>query len=760
MPILLSLTRAVIVSIAVALAFLSATSVQAQESVTALPSPLTPDAINSLVSRLSDQEVRDLLLQELGSRADAATETPAKPRQSIVDATSQTLGLAVAQITRSAATAPGHAAAALAALESYFGSLGTQGLLRFLFVLAIALTAGIVVDQVYAHKVPTKPMPSASAVFDPAVLLSSMRSLAHKLLRDAGGAILALIVSVAILALALQEREARVGFTAILWLVFFPRITWIVLRFLLAPHQPDQRFVVTDDWTARVLSSNLVGLSLVVGFFETLSRVNLEIGADPEAQQVGFWINMLVFAWLAGIFVICRRGLRSIVRGRAEQLTRIEEWMVVAYPVYSVLLIVLTWFVGEIADAIGKDEVVQQGGHFLGLGLLLIAPISDTFIRMSVRLLVPPMTGSGVVAVEAFVAAWRSYIRIARVVVFGALVMLLSWIWDVALFGGSDGSATAPFSGQFAESLLIVLVGYVALEVTSLLANRKLSSIEAETAVDETLELDEGPIGTAPTSRLGTILPPISWALQAGIIVVTLLTALGHLGVNVTALLAGAGVLGLAIGFGAQKLVSDVISGLFFLVDDAFRLNEYINAGGVEGTVERIALRSMLLRQSDGAIHCIPYSEMSSVTNFGRDWGTMKQVFTVPFDTDVEKVRKIFKKIGQDLYDNPEFQDAFIQPFKFKGVSQVNDVGIVLRGKFMFKPALSKQFLIQREIYKRVQADFAKAGINFARREVRVSVQQSGGAVADQEVQAIALGAASADAVQAAAMAALPKSAT
>ena len=84
----------------------------------------------------------------------------------------------------------------------------------------------------------------------------------------------------------------------------------------------------------------------------------------------------------------------------------------------------------------------------------------------------------------------------------------------------------------------------------------------------------------------------------------------------------------------------------------------------------------------------------------------------------------------------------------------------MLRGKFMFKPALSKQFLIQREIYKRVQADFAKAGINFARREVRVSVQQSGGAVADQEVQAIALGAASADAVQAAAMAALPKSAT
>ena len=153
-------------------------------------------------------------------------------------------------------------------------------------------------------------------------------------------------------------------------------------------------------------------------------------------------------------------------------------------------------------------------------------------------------------------------------------------------------------------------------------------------------------VDAGPASRLGTILPMVSWALQAVIITLTVLTALGNLGINVTPLLAGAGVAGLAIGFGAQKLVSDMMSGLFFLIDDAFRLNEYIDTGGKQGTVEKISLRSIQLRDAKGPVLIIPYSNIKTVTNFGRDWGIMKLKFTVPFDTDIEKVRKIFKKIG------------------------------------------------------------------------------------------------------------------
>lgn len=749
MPLALGLCRGLIVSIALAFAIIPVTSVKAQETATELPSPLTPDAINSLVSRLSDQEVRSLLLEELGSRAAAQGAVQAKPKQNMVDSLTQTLSLAMVNVVRSASDSPGHARAAGDALNKYFQALGAKGLLWLVLVTAFALAIGFAVDRAYTHKIRGKVAPPMPQVLDStSSLLASVRSHFAKLLRDAGGAVLAVVAAIAILTLLLPERETRVAVTAVSWLVFFPRLAWIVLRFLLSPQVPEDRLLVTDDWTARVLFRNFIGLSIVMGVFETVSRINSEINANMDAQQVGFWINALIFIWLIAVFVICRKGLRSIVRGRNERVTKIEEWVVYAYPAYGVIIIGLTWLVGEIAETIGKGEVVRQGGHFLGLIILLIAPLCDTLIRILVRLFLPPMSGSGPLASAAFEEAWRSYIRIARVVVFSGIVMLLSAIWNVSLFDKHAGNAPVALSGLFAEALLIVLVGYVALEIANLIINRKLATINATELADETHEMDEGPMGGAPPTRLGTILPPIAFAVRVTIITLTALTALGHLGVNVTALLAGAGVIGLALGFGAQKLVSDVISGMFFLVDDAFRLNEYISAGSVEGTVERIALRSMLLRRSDGAIHCIPYSEMAAVTNFGRDWGTMKQVFTVPFDTDIEKVRKIFRRIGEELAANPEYKDAFIQPFKYKGVSDVNDVGIVVRGKFMFRPGLAKQFMIRREIYKRVQAEFAAAGIQFARREVRVSVEQRGADLAEDDAKSIAVGAASSAAVQ------------
>jgi small-conductance mechanosensitive channel len=755
------LWRVAVLGLVFAFGTVPAFPVLAQEPSEALPSPLTPEAINALVSRLSDSEVRDLLLRELSARAEAAPDATAAPKRTRIDAVTDTLSMVTRQIARSMAEAPEYSAAMFGAIGGYFASLGRSGTFQLFLMLAVALGVGALVDRLYAHRQASGASAGVPAPSEVPAFPGSVPFLARRLLRDAGGAILALVAAIAILGLLLPERETQVGTAVVVWLFFFPRFAWIVLRFFLSPHRADLRLLTTDDWTARVLMRNLVGLTVVIGLFETLLRMTQAIGADEGAQRAGFWVNVVVFVWLAAIFVICRNGLRRIVRGRNEGLTRAEQWVVFAYPGYGVAVIALTWFAGAIAPAIGKEEVVRNGHHFLSMGLLLVAPLCDTLIRSAVHLLVPPMRGSGPVAAAAYESAWRSYVRIARVVVFGATILILAGLWDVPLFGRGGGAAGSPSSGRFAVSLLILAVGFVVLEITSLMINRKLANEKSEEVTADATEVDEGPVGGGAVSRLGTILPPVNWALQAAIVAVTVLTALGHLGVNVTALLAGAGVVGIAVGFGAQKLVADVVSGVFFLVDDAFRLNEYINTGSVEGTVEKIALRSMLLRQSDGAIHCIPYSNISSVTNLGRDWGTMKQVFTVPFDTDIDKVRKIFKKIGQELYDDPQYAEAFIQPFKYKGVSQVNDVGIVVRGKFMFKPEKAKQFLINREIYKRVQADFAKAGIQFARREVRVSVDQKGAPLSDKAVQSIAAAAGASEAAAIAATAAAkPKPAT
>ena len=145
------------------------------------------------------------------------------------------------------------------------------------------------------------------------------------------------------------------------------------------------------------------------------------------------------------------------------------------------------------------------------------------------------------------------------------------------------------------------------------------------------------------------------------------LIAIGNFGIDITPLLAGAGIVGLAIGFGAQKLVADIVSGMFFLIDDAFRAGEYLDVDGTVGTVEKISVRSMQLRHHKGAVHTIPYGEIPKITNYSRDWVIMKLKFTVPFDTDPNKVKKIFKKIGAEMMEVPEFAEDLLSAVQVTG---------------------------------------------------------------------------------------------
>jgi small-conductance mechanosensitive channel len=230
-------------------------------------------------------------------------------------------------------------------------------------------------------------------------------------------------------------------------------------------------------------------------------------------------------------------------------------------------------------------------------------------------------------------------------------------------------------------------------------------------------------------------------ALEATIVVIAALLALGHLGMNITALLAGAGVIGLALGFGAQTLVRDIVAGVFFLLDDAFRVGEYVDIGGTMGTVDKISVRSLQLRHHMGPIHIIPYGEIPKLTNMSRDWAIVKLKFTVPFDTDVMKIKKLFKQIGKDLMEIPEIADTMLQPFKFQGVYGYDDVGIIVRGKFMAKAGM--QFAAKKEILARVRTGFEENGIEFARKEVRVNVPGLDGntELDDKQKEAIAAGA-------------------
>ena len=209
---------------------------------------------------------------------------------------------------------------------------------------------------------------------------------------------------------------------------------------------------------------------------------------------------------------------------------------------------------------------------------------------------------------------------------------------------------------------------------------------------------------------------------------ITLVTIVGmiivaSLGVDIGPLLAGAGVVGIAIGFGAQALVRDIVSGIFFLIDDAFRVGEYIDVGSAKGMVERISVRSLRLRHTWARSTTSRSARSRHVTNYSRDWAIMKLELRVPLDTDLEKVRRLVKSVGQQMLKEPELADNLLQPLKSQGVHRMEPSADVIRVKFMARPG--EQFVLRREVFRRLHETFREHGIRLGVSPVVVDGAQS-----------------------------------
>jgi small-conductance mechanosensitive channel len=155
-------------------------------------------------------------------------------------------------------------------------------------------------------------------------------------------------------------------------------------------------------------------------------------------------------------------------------------------------------------------------------------------------------------------------------------------------------------------------------------------------------------------------------------------------------------------------------------VDDAFRLGEYIDVGDAKGTVEKIGIRSMQLRHHRGAVNVVPYGSIRRMINSSRDWVVEKLEFRLTYDTDITKVKKIIKRIGQELAADPDMGPHILQPLKSQGVLAMEDSAMLVKAKFTAKPG--EQFVIRREAYQRIKQAFDEAGIHFAHRQVTVFV--------------------------------------
>jgi small-conductance mechanosensitive channel len=306
--------------------------------------------------------------------------------------------------------------------------------------------------------------------------------------------------------------------------------------------------------------------------------------------------------------------------------------------------------------------------------------------------------------------------RMQRVIRIGLRGALATWmaIWLLSIWG-----INLPVGERVSEAvfniLVVVIIGYVGWEIISAAIQRRLQ----QEMPDDDEDREEGGAGG---SRIGTLLLILRKFILTVIIIIVTLITLSSVGVDIAPLIAGAGVIGLAIGFGAQTLVKDIISGMFFLVDDAFRVGDYVVTGSQKGTVEHISLRSLRLRHPRGMVYTIPFSEISTVTNFSRDYIITKLDFRVPFGTDVEQVRKLVKKkVYQIIMADPELGEKLLGPIKSQGVREMDDdSALIVRVKYKTPPG--EQFAIRKQVYRLMQEAFQEAGLSFAPRNVTVSL--------------------------------------
>ena len=703
------------------------------------PATMTEAEINAMVARMSDDQVRGLLLERLD--AVAAQAAVAEPQASLIDRATrvwEAFYLPLIDVIRKVPALVTGQARAISNFIDHYGGLG--GVLTLFGLTALVLAAGLAVEFVFRKWILNIRNPEVANA--DRSLQEALRFLIKRLFKEVIGLVVFYITIRVLGRLLLTPDQIAFAGPFVAYLIWMPRLAAAASRFMLAPHRSDFRLVNVNDHWAQFIHRHLVGIVLLGGATLFIVLFNQRNGVAMSETRIGFWLDSSVYLYVAWIAWTAREGLRDMMRGADPDRTEFDESVARIYPYFAIGLAAAMWVIVQLVAGLGYTALLLNVPHYVTMFWLLATPVIDTAVRGLVRHTVPPMQGEGPVAEAAYRSTKRSMVRIGRVIAIAIVVLLITRAWQISLISllkGGVGIADNLFG-----FVMTVIFGYVIYEGVSLWINRRLAAEMTSGGMSE--EEADAEMGGTSGSRLSTVLPLALVTAQSAILVIFGLLAVGSLGVDITPLLAGAGILGLAIGFGAQKLVTDVVSGVFFLIDDAFRVGEYVEIDGTMGAVEKISIRSMQLRHHRGPVHTIPYGEIPKLTNYSRDWVIMKLKFTVPFDTDPNKIKKIFKKIGQEMMADELYKDDFLQPFKSQGVFDIDDVGMIIRGKFMAKPG--KQFMIRKEIYNRVKASFTEAGIDFARREVRVAIpglDSHDDLTEEEKTQIMAAGAAAAD---------------
>ena len=244
---------------------------------------------------------------------------------------------------------------------------------------------------------------------------------------------------------------------------------------------------------------------------------------------------------------------------------------------------------------------------------------------------------------------------------------------------------------------VIFILTLVALKVTRIVTNRVFRVIKRQKDEEDYQK------------RTKTLSSVIRHVLSITIFIVALMAVLGELGIEIGPVIAAAGVVGLAVGFGAQSLVKDVISGFFILLEDQIHVGDWVQIAGKTGVVERINLKMTVLRDLHGNVHFIPNGTIDVVTNMTREYSRAVLDIGVAYREDVDEVMAVMKQVDEELRNDPDFKDDILEPMEVFGLNEFGDSAVVIRGRFKTRPA--KHWGVAREFRRRLKRTFDERNI-------------------------------------------------
>lgn len=661
---------------------------------------VTADDLEDLVAAIEDEAEREKLvgrlnaLIELKRGGESALEPQEQTLGGIVieqiSANSEALGRQLSALANAVLAIP----EGLAALRKGLSNPVTLALWTEAILALVAIIAAGFVTQSVVKRLLAKPLASI-AWREGEGLLMQVPMLAARLMLImvppvAFGAIGGLLIS-----LFREDSAARPVTLAVVYAVAIVGAINALSKTILAPGEPTARPVRLGDETAQYFHIWISRVSAVGVFGYFAIQIAGFLGLAGPAQSFLFKLIGLLLALLIVMLIMQnRRGVaRFISGGEGARLALLRRQLGDLWHVLAILYVVVVYLVWVIDMAGGFTYVARS--TLLTVLTVFVAVVAVSF---TVRLLDRAFSLSVELKTRlpGLEARANRYLPAVKTILKGvistiaALAVLQAWGLDILQWLGEP--AGRALVSRLASISMIVLMAIVAWEALSAGIERYLASEDA-----------------SRSQRARTLLPLIRKVILIVLSVVVGLTVLSELGINIAPLLAGAGVVGLAVGFGAQTLVRDIITGLFILIEDTISVGDYVTLGGHDGTVEALSVRSIQLRDPSGTVHTIPFSDVTTVINFTREFAYAVMEIGVAYKEDVDHVTRVIEEVGQELRQDPAQQVHVLEDLQVQGLDRFDDSAVVIKARIKTAPGM--QWAVRRAFNRLLKRRFDAEGI-------------------------------------------------